>query len=96
MDEGDLNSGYSQIADYDFATDGFAYTIVAADNLMTAGLNYRFKYRAQNSLGWSDFSNSLMVGLGPKPSKPLQLIKSLKDEYNSPTSIMLEWDELLS
>jgi hypothetical protein len=63
---------------------------------MIAGLTYRFKYRVSNLLGWSDFSNSLIVGLGPKPSQPLAPSKSLIEASNSPTSIMMEWDALLS
>lgn len=96
MDEGDVTSDFSKVASYDFATDNFAYTVLAADNLLTPGLYYRFKIRAYNSLGWSEFSNSLMVGLGPKPSKPVAPSKSLDEESNSPTSIKMEWSELLS
>jgi hypothetical protein len=96
MDEGDLLSEYSQVTAYDFSTDGYAFSIIAADNSMTAGLVYRFKYIASNALGWSDFSNSLMVGLGPKPSKLLAPSKSLIEASNSPTSIMMEWDVLLA
>jgi len=43
---------------------------------MVKGLNYRFRIRSSNLLGWSDFSNSLMVGLGPKPDKPSPPYKS--------------------
>ena len=37
-----------------------------------------------------------MVGLGPKPSKPTNLVKSISEQHNSPTSIMMEWVTLSS
>jgi len=35
---------------------------------MTAGLSYRFRVKSQNSLGYSNYSEVLMVALGPLPS----------------------------
>lgn len=96
MDEGSLLTDFSPITDYVFATHGFSYTVNAAVNSMTPGLNYRFRYRSYNGYGWSEYSNSLMVGLGPLPSKPVSPIKSLDEESSSATSIKLEWFTLIS
>jgi hypothetical protein len=68
MDAGSLTSSFTAVANYDFSTHGFQYTIIATENSMTPGLFYRFKIRARNDLGWGDFSNVLKVGLGPLPA----------------------------
>jgi hypothetical protein len=63
---------------------------------MTYGLFYRFRIRSRNELDWSEFSNVVKVGLGPKPSKPTTPQKSTNEETNSPSSINVVWSELLS
>jgi hypothetical protein len=83
---------YATVTAYDFAVDGFSYTIVASDNSMTPGNLYTFKIRSLNSLGNSDFSDSLTVGLVELPSQLTAPIKA--SEGNSETSISLEWSEL--
>ena len=52
---------------------------------MQTGLKYRFRARSKNNMGWSEFSNTLMVGLGPKPSKLLAPTKSTNTAKNSAT-----------
>jgi hypothetical protein len=42
MDEGDLLSDYNQVSAYVFETYGYSFSVIAADNSMTAGLVYRF------------------------------------------------------
>jgi hypothetical protein len=92
IDEGALGSAFTKLATYDYATDGFSFTVSAADNSLMAGLYYQFKYRAYNELGFSEFSNELMVGLGALPSAPNNPARS--EEGNSATSIGLTWDSL--
>jgi hypothetical protein len=58
---------------------------------MEAGLYYRFRIRAKNDLGFGEFSDTLMVGLGPKPTTLTAPIRSLDESKNSPTSIKVEW-----
>jgi len=57
IDEGSLTSSFATEATYDFFTDGFSFAVQADDNSLTAGLYYRFRYRAKNALGDSEFSD---------------------------------------
>lgn len=59
---------------------------------MTAGSYYRFKYRAQNERGFSDFSDNLTVGLGPLPSKPTGLSRA--SIGNNINAIAIDWNDL--
>jgi len=68
MDEGDLASNFASVVGYNFETNGYTYVVLASQNSMTKGLFYRFRVRALNSLGYSAFSDVLMIGLGPLPS----------------------------
>lgn len=68
MDSGDLDSDFDSIVGYNFETNGYSFTVLASQNSMTKGLFYRFRVRALNDLGYSAFSDVLMVGLGPLPS----------------------------
>ena len=52
---------------------------------MSAGLKYRFRVKSQNHLGFSDYSEVLMVGLGPLPSQPNAPAKIIGDTSNSET-----------
>lgn len=92
MDEGDLLSDFAPILSYDFSADGYALSVAAVENGMTAGLLYRFRAKAYNSLGWSDYSDTLIVGLGPLPTKVDLPTKSNAD--SSPTTIMVQWTDL--
>lgn len=63
---------------------------------MTTGLLYRFRVRSQNALGFSHYSQVLMVGLGPLPTQPSAPVKVSDDKSNSKSSIMLNWSPLVS
>ena len=67
-----IEANFVKLESYDYATDGFAFTVQADDvsNPLTPGEFYRFRYRAKNSLGYSEYSDILRVGLGSLPSKP--------------------------
>ncbi len=92
IDGGNTNSLFSLCTTYDFAVYGFTFTVDATANSLTSGTYYRFKYRAKNERGYSDFSNILRVGLGPLPSKPINLKRSTIG--NTETSIAIDWDDL--
>ena len=42
MDEGSVESDFSKVESYDFATHGFQYSVLKSENSMTTGLYYRF------------------------------------------------------
>jgi hypothetical protein len=96
VDEGDVSSDFNPVVGYSFSDDGYSTAVDATLNSMTAGLMYRFRVRAQNALGFSDFSQVLMVGLGPLPSNPSAPTKASDDASNSESSIMLNWSPLVS
>jgi len=58
-------------------------------NNQVIGMHYIFKIRSYNSLGFSDFSDVLVVALGPLPSKPDTPFKALQESKSSPTSIFV-------
>lgn len=59
---------------------------------MTIGELYTFRYRAYNQLGWSDFSDTITVALGPLPDQVSAPVKASTD--NSETQIKLQWSAL--
>jgi len=93
MDGGLLTSSFSKLTTYVYATHLFTFTVDRVANSMTKGLNYRFMF-SRNAIGYSDFSDSSRVGLGPLPSQPTP--SPQRDVVgNSPTSIGLKWNELV-
>jgi hypothetical protein len=62
---------------------------VAADNSMTAGMHYFFKYSVRNGEGDSLASDIKEVALAEYPTAPLATTKV--DEESSLTSIFVEW-----
>jgi hypothetical protein len=94
VDGGDVLSEFDSVFGYSFSTDGYACRVDAVLNLMVPGLMYRFRVQSQNSLGFSYYSQVLMVGLGPLPSTPTAPVKTTDDSNNSQTSIMLKWTPL--
>lgn len=63
------------------------------ENGLTKSLNYRFMYRSRNAIGFSELSDSTRVALGSLPAKPNMPRRAILG--NSPTSIGLEWDNLV-
>ena len=92
VDESLIDSNFVKLETYNYAIDGFSFTVEAADvsNPLTAGNYYRYRYRAKNSLGYSEYSDTLRVGLGPFPSKPSTPVRDV--DGNSATSIGVAWD----
>jgi hypothetical protein len=89
MDEGSLSSEFSKLSTYVYATHLFTFKVDRVANLMTKGLNYRFKFRSENVIGFSQFSDSTRVALGPLPDKPASPYRAILG--NSPTSIGVDW-----
>ena len=89
MDNGSLDSEFSKLSTYIYATHLFTFKVDRVANIMTKALNYRFRYRSKNAIGFSEFSDSTRVALGPLPSKPASPYRAILG--NSPTSIGVEW-----
>lgn len=70
---------------YTYSTNGFSFTVDATANTLTAGTIYRFRYRSLNTMGYSDYSDTVRIGLGPLPSTPVAITRSALG--NSATSI---------
>jgi len=94
MDSGSLDSSFTKLTTYIYTTHLFTFRVDRVANKMTKALNYRFKYRSKNVIGFSEFSDSTRVALGPLPAKPTPPTRSITG--NSPTSIGLDWVALQS
>ena len=81
----------TDIADYDFSTDGYAYTVNATALSLTSGNIYAFTYKATNENGDSTYSQPLRVGLGPLPNTPSNFVRATTG--NTETSIAVSWSE---
>lgn len=93
IDEGSLSSEYRKLPSYIYATHLFTFHVNRVENGLTKSLNYRFKYRSRNAIGFSELSDSSRVALGPLPAKPNMPRRAILG--NSPSSIGLEWDDLV-
>jgi len=93
IDGGSLSSDYVKLNTYIYTTHFFNFRVDRVANSLTKGLNYRFKYRSKNAIGFSEFSDTSRVALGPLPAKPNIPRRAILG--NSPTSIGLEWDGLV-
>ena len=91
-------SSYTTITAYSFATHGFSFTVEAAalGAPPTAGLLYRFRWRAKNYMGDSAWSDTSRFGLGALPAVPAGLARRTdvagETPWNSRTSIGLTWN----
>lgn len=68
IDGGSLESSFTKLSTYIYATHLLTFTCNKDDNLLTKGLNYRFKFRSLNAIGYSDFSDQVRIALGPLPA----------------------------
>jgi hypothetical protein len=82
----DFSSAFTIVSGYDGTSS--AYDISAADGI-TLGETYRFKTRAYNSKGYSDYSDESYIAFGDIPATPAA--PTLKT--SSKTSITVEWTE---
>ncbi len=56
---------------------------------MIAGLIYKLRFRARNSIGYSAYSNTLKTALIAKPATPSTPLRT--DSSSSKTSIAIDW-----
>jgi hypothetical protein len=85
------------ISDYDFAADGYSYTVdrttlSLATVTLTTGSVYSFRYRAINANGNSLWSQPTSVAFAPLPATPSGLAR--KSTGNSETTIGLTWSSI--
>ena len=92
IDGGSLTSSFSKVTTYVYSVDGFSATVNSAANNLTTGDIYRFIFRSENAIGYSSFSDSIRIALGPLPSQPTAPFRSITG--NSATSIGVEWTAL--
>jgi hypothetical protein len=66
-DDGTTNSEFIKVQTFADAGGDQAnlleHSLTVADDGLVEGLIYTFKFRAANSVGWSDFTDFLRVGL---------------------------------
>lgn len=68
------------------------HTLTVADDSIVPGRIYTFKFRSSNTVGWSDYTQLLRVGLGDQVLAPANLMSNLT--LATATSLVLEWDEV--
>jgi hypothetical protein len=87
MNEGATSTTYNQITTYDGHS--AQHTLTTVDDLIVPGTIYKFKTRAVNAYGNSDYSEELNAGFGALPAKPLQVTRLLSE--SSDRHVTLEW-----
>lgn len=78
---------YTQVTSYDGHSSAQTVT-VAADSLLPAYI-YKFKTRALNVYGYSDWSEELDAGVSSFPAQPSPLTKIAAE--TGPTYITVQW-----
>lgn len=68
MNEGSTSTVYREVTTYDGESN--LHTITVVDDALVAGTIYKFKYRAVNKYGTSDWSEELNAGVSSLPTKP--------------------------
>ena len=81
----------TDIADYDFSTDGYAYTVNSTALNLTSDNICAFTYKTTNQNGDSTYSQLLRVGLGSLPNTPSNFTRATTG--NAKTSIAILWNE---
>lgn len=94
IDGGSLISTYAILSTYDFSVDGFSFTVDRVANSLLSGVSYRFIYRAENAMGYSDYSDSVRIAMGPLPDMPSAPVR--RTSGNSASSIGVRWTALTS
>lgn len=87
-----MTSSFTKLSTYSYSVDGFSFIVDRVANSLISGLKYRFIFRSENEMGFSDFSDSVRIGLGPLPSQPAPPTRS--STGNSPTSVGVSWTAL--
>jgi len=96
-DEGLINSAFSSIQSFAAAGGSAAnlleHTVSVAQDGLIIGRIYTFKFRTANTVGWSEWTDVLRVGLADRVKSPANLRADL--ELTTATSVSLEWDMVL-
>ena len=94
IDQGSITSSFTIMSRYVYAVDAMVFTVDSVLDSLTPGLIYRFKFRSVNTIGYSAFSDNVMLGLGPLPVQASPVSRAAFG--NSPTSIGVEWSPVPS
>jgi hypothetical protein len=89
MDEGDLNTEFTKIAE---SSTSFSHPLTLLSDGLILGKIYSFKARAQNIIGYSDYSPSKRVGFGAQAPQPSNLRVTEVDVNEG--RIVIEWDSI--
>ena len=89
MDQGDTSSAFAAVVSYDKTSFFMHHTVTYALDGIVTGRIYRFRFRASNSKGYSDYSELLSVAAN---SPPVKANTPLVDySLSSRTSIFVSW-----
>lgn len=69
-----------------------SHIVVKSTESLTTGLVYTFKWRALNSIGYSDFSEEVSVALSDPPAKPSA--PTLYQAWSSKTNLYIKWAQV--
>lgn len=86
--EGGVSTNYIKITTYDGSS--LDHTMTVDDDSLVASTIYKFKYRAVNDYGESDFSDEVDAGVSSFPAKPDPVTKVVNE--SGETYITLQWD----
>lgn len=87
MNTGGSSSTFNKVTTY--TDNSFSHTVTVADDSLVAGTIYKFKFRAQNSYGYSDYSDECEAGVSSFPAAPAAPTKNEND--SGETFITLQW-----
>lgn len=94
IDSGVTNSAFTKVQTFADAGGEQAnlleHSLTVAGDSLVVGRIYSFKFRSANSVGWSEFSSLLRVGLGDQVQAPTGLEADL--ELATATSLSLKWN----
>jgi hypothetical protein len=93
VDAGDnFSSSFTEVASYN-GEDAVFTTHPSLDNLVQ-GKVYRFKTKATNVYGDSEFSNEVIIGIGENVPAPADVTRD--SDFQSETSILVHWTAVTS
>ena len=70
VNEGGVSPIYHNLTSYDGHALTHTQSLTGGEIVLVAGTIYKFKYRAYNLYGFSDWSEELNVGMGADPAQP--------------------------
>jgi hypothetical protein len=92
-----VNSEFTKVQTYADAGGDQAsllsHSLTVTNDVLTVGLVYTFKFRSANTVGWSDYTELLRVGLGDIVSSPENLASNFY--LATATSLVMIWEEVV-